>query len=355
MTNQLLPYNATAGEKRELARMIQQYDLGKAVRQALEGQRISGVEGELNDELISRTQGRIPYQNGQLRVPDAVFRTGTTGNFESTGQGSAFLGGRGTAITSPRNTPLLDRLGVRTFISPGHNLNIPQFTAGGLTLKNEGATADETGTLAHIELKPQIAIGQTKATKELLEQGRPNQVVEALIAELRADAGRVMDQAAFDLLVDDTDGITTNVTEATTGGGSTPVPITQDVLDDMLRDAFNNKGELEGMAYVGSPKAFELLQAIQTNNVFALDKPSQTINGRRFFGSNELSNHTDGTARLIVGNFAQGLVKAEFGVTDIMVNPFTFATQGEAQVVVTKFFDVKVLDERVFSIYREEV
>lgn len=355
MTRQLLPYHASASEKRELTRMIQQYDLGKAVRQALEGVRISGVEGELNDEMMQRTENRLPYQNGQLRVPDAVFRAGTTGNFESTGQGVAFVGGRGSAITSPRNVPLLDRLGVRTFISPGHNLNIPQFTAGGLTLKAEGATADETGTLSHVELKPQIAVGQTKATKQLLEQGRPNQVVEALVSELRADAGRVIDKTAFDLLVDDTNGITTNVTEATTGGGATPVPITQDVLDDMLRDSFSNKAELEGVAYVGSTKAFELIQAIQTNNVYALDKPSQTINGRRFFGSNELSNHTDGTARLIVGNFAQGLVKAEFGVTDIMVNPMTFATQGEAQVVVSKFFDVQLLDERVFSIYREEV
>ena len=153
------------------------------------------------------------------------------------------------------------------------------------------------------------------------------------MSELQADIARIIDRTAFDLLADSTNGITTNVEEATSTAGDPAVvtqrPLTQDMLDDMLRAAFDNGAEMRNMRYVASPKGFETVQGIQTNGVHALDKVADVINGRPFYASQSLVNHTDGTARVIVGDWEQGLIACDFGLLDVMVNPYSYDTAGK--------------------------
>ena len=112
---------------------------------------------------------------------------------------------------------------------------------------------------------------------------------------------------------------------------------------------------MRNMSYVGSPSGLEDLQGIQTNGVYALDKVANVINGRPFYATNDLPNHTDGTARVIVGDFEQGLVKADFGLLDVGVNPYEQDLSGQTRITLHQYFDVQIMDESVFSIYREEV
>ena len=112
---------------------------------------------------------------------------------------------------------------------------------------------------------------------------------------------------------------------------------------------------MRNMRYVASPKGFETVQGIQTNGVHALDKVADVINGRPFYASQSLVNHTDGTARVIVGDWEQGLLACDFGLLDILVNSLSFDVEGKVQIVLHQYFDVQILDESVFSIYREEV
>ena len=127
------------------------------------------------------------------------------------------------------------------------------------------------------------------------------------------------------------------------------------MLDDMLRAAHAQGADLRNISYVASPKGFETIQGIQTNGVHALDKVNTVINGRPFYTSNDLVNHSGGTARVIVGDFEQGLLKADFGLLDIGVNVYDLDVSGQARITVHQYFDVAIMDEGCFSLYREEV
>jgi len=260
-------------------------------------------------------------------------------------------GGTGLAV--------LLELGVRRVASSGATLQIPKFTAGSAAIKGEAVDSDSSAAATStITMAPQRATAHTQVSHQLLIQGGGDTVINAIVAELQADISRIIDRTAFDLLAHSTNGITTNVEEATSTAEDSTVtarPLTQDMLDDMLRASFSQGADMRNMRYVSSPKGLEDVQGIQTNGVHALDKVVDVVNGRPFFATQDLVNHTDGTARVIVGDWEQGLLACDFGVLDILVNSISFDVDGKVQIVLHQYFDVQILDESVFSIYREEV
>ena len=350
-----LPFTADATERREISRLLDRYNLPEAIRSKALRKPLQGVEAEVHHLISERSQIATA---GNLSVPNAITRTGTAGDFQTTGVGSAFVPTAvGPAQLSSRQRPLLDELGVRRIASDGANVQLPKFTTGSVAIKAEAAASDTSGAeIETVTLTPQRATAQTFVSQQLLIQGGADTVINAIVAELQADIARIIDLTAFNLLVDSTSGITTNVEEATAGGSGRP--LTQDMLDDMLRAAFDSGGDIRNMRYVSSPKAFEDVQGIQTNGVHALDKVVDVVNGRPFYATQDLQNHVNGgttTGRVIVGDWEQGLVACDFGLLDIMVNPYSFDSQGKVQLVLHQYFDVQILDESVFSIYREEV
>lgn len=347
-----LPFTSYDSERREIARLASQFNLAEAIRQRAAKRPLEGAEAEMHELLLTRTQ--VPT-HGNIVLPAVAFRAGTAGAFETTGQGSAFMPTAAPpARLSARQQPLLDALGVRTIASDGANIQLPKYSAGAVAIKGEAAAADSSAAAAgEVNLSPQRATAYTIVTQQLLIQGGADSVINSLIAELQADIARIVDRTAFDLLAHSTDGITTNVEEAT--AGATARPLTQDMLDDMLRAAFTSGGDMRNMRYVASPAGFEDIQGIQTNGIYALDRVNEVINSKPFYATNDLINHTDGTARVIVGDWEQGLIKADFGLLDISVNAMTYDTTGQVQIVLNQYFDVQLLDESVFSIYREEV
>lgn len=343
-----LPFNSYSSERREIARLLSEYSLPRAIRRKAEGKALEGAELELHQLVCQRTQ--VPIAGNIV-----LTRTGTAGAFETTGVGSSFVP---TAVApaqlSARQQPLLDQLGVSTVSSEGAKIQMPKYTAGTVSIKGEAV--DATSSLAATEtvtLTPQRATAFTTVTQQLLLQGGSDSVINSVVAELQADIARIIDRTAFELLANSTSGITTNVEEAT--AGATARPLTQDMLDDMLRAAHSQGADMRNMSYVGSPSGLEDLQGIQTNGVYALDKVANVINGRPFYATNDLPDHTDSTARVIVGDFEQGLVKADFGLLDVGVNPFEQDLSGQTRITLHQYFDVQIMDESVFSIYREEV
>lgn len=345
-----LPFQTDASERREIARLLVRYNLAEAIRCRAEKRPLQGVEAEVDEMVGSRS--RLPF-TGNLHVPSVLFRTGTAGDFETTGSGAEFVGSQvANARTSPRNAALLDALGVQTIQSSGSDITLPSYTAGVVAIKGEGVASDSSAAeISSVTLSPQRATAHTTITNQLLIQGGSDAVINSLVAELRADVARLIDRTAFSALVS---GITTNVEEASSGSGTTARPLSQDMLDDMLRAAFSSGADLRRCAYLASPSGWEDIQAIQTNNVFALDKVTQTINGRPFYASQELLDHTDGTARVVVGDFSKGMVKVDFGLVDIGVNPHELDVNHQVRITLHQYFDVKVTEESVFTLYREE-
>lgn len=347
-----LPFNSYDSERREIARLLSEYSLPRAIRRKAEGKPLDGVEREMHQMMAQRSQ--VPT-SGNILVPNVLTRTGTAGNFETTGVGSAFVPTAvGPTQLSARQRPLIEELGVQTVTSEGATIQLPKFTAGTVKVKAEAAAADSSAAATStVTLTPQRATASTLVTQQLFIQGGADSVINSIVAELQADIARLIDRTAFNLLVDSTNGITTNVEEAT--DGATQRPLTQDMLDDMLRAAHGQGADMRNVSYVGSPSALEDLQGIVTNNVYALDKVANVINGRPFYATNDLVDHTDGTARLIVGDFEQGMIKADFGLLDVGVNVHDLDTSHQARITVHQYFDVQIMDEGVFTIYREEV
>jgi HK97 family phage major capsid protein len=335
--------------------MLVRYNLPKAIRRLADKRPLEGVEAELQ-ELVA-TRSHLSFA-GNLHVPLAVLRAGTAGDLQSTGVGAAFVpAAADRARLSSRHRPLLDELGVPTVSSEGASLQVPNFTAGSVAIKDEAVAADSSSAAAgSVTLAPQRATASTLVSQQLLIQGGADSVINSIVAELQADIARIIDRTAFNLLVDSINGISTNVFEAT--AGATAQPLTQDTLDDMLRGAFNQGGDLRNMRYVASPKGFEDIQALQTNNVYSLDKTAEVINAKPFYASKELVDYVDPpdtTSRVVVGDWEQGLLKADFGLLDVGVNAFDLDIQHEVRLTVHQYFDVQIMDESVFSIYREEV
>jgi len=347
-----LPFTTNATERREISRLLDRFNLAEAIRRKAERKPLQGVEAELHDLISERSEIATA---GNIRVPGLITRTGTAGDFQTTGVGSAFMPTAvGAAQLSSRQRPLLDQLGVRRVASSGATLQIPKFTAGSVAIKGEAVDSDSSAAATStITMSPQRATAHTQVSQQLLIQGGADTVINAIVAELQADISRIIDRTAFDLLAHSTNGITTNVEEATASGSARP--LTQDMLDDMLRASFSQGADMRNMRYVSSPKGLEDVQGIQTNGVHALDKVVDVVNGRPFFATQDLVNHTDGTARVIVGDWEQGLLACDFGVLDILVNNISFDVDGKVQIVLHQYFDVQILDESVFSIYREEV
>lgn len=349
-----LPFNSYDSERRELQRLANSFSLAQAIRQRMHRQPLEGAEAEMHQLLATRSQINFA---GNILLPSMALRAGEAGDFQTTGQGSQLVPTAvPSAALSSRQRPLLDALGVRTLASDGASIQLPRFTAGAASVKAEGVAADSSAAaLAAVTLSPQRATSVTTVSAQLLLQGGADSVINGIIAELQADIARVIDATAFQLLADSTNGITTNVEEASSGGGTTPRPLTQDMLDDMLRAAFNNGADLRNVSYLASAAGFETMQGIQTNNVFALDRVTERINAKPFFASKELPDHTDGTARVIVGDFEQGLIRADFGLLDVGINAFNLDTTHDVKITLHQYFDVQILDESVLAIYREEV
>ena len=114
-----LPFNSSSNERHEIMRLCREYSLPRAIKCKAMRKPLNGVEGELQWLLNKRSQIAT---KGNIVVPEFMTRTGTAGNFQTTGEGSTFVPTAvGPVQLSSRQRPLLDALGVRRISSEGGN------------------------------------------------------------------------------------------------------------------------------------------------------------------------------------------------------------------------------------------
>jgi len=99
-------------------------------------------------------------------------------------------------------------------------------------------------------------------------------------------------------------------------------------------------GDLNGAAYVMSPHAYKISKSLAAvSSVSALFDGGQ-FNGYRPVATKHLADITaDTIGQMIFGNFGQGLILAFFSGIDILVDPFTSASNAQITLHVNRYFD----------------
>ena len=195
-----------------------------------------------------------------------------------------------------------------------------------------------------VTLNPNRATAETKYSKQLLIQGGAQ--VDAVIAnDLRQALATHIDLKGFAEIL--ADGSVDD--QSTAGGTDTTYAATVAIAQEAAVLAAG--GDLNGSVYVASPTAYKLAKSLAlVNNISPLIENGR-LNGYQLYATKHIADETAGSVgQQIFGNFRQGLIIALFGGLDILVDPYTAASNGQVKLHVNRFYDVAVRQPGAFSI-----
>jgi len=334
------------------------YSISRAITSQMNG-RLDGFEAEMNQEIALKT-GR---NAGGFWLPDEVMARNFT-------QGTGTLGGMLVQTTNAgdqfiellRNRAQVINLGARVIDLAGPT-TIPRQNAAGATnwVGETVAATLETGNFTQMTLTPQAVSAFQQYSKQLLLTNNPS--IDNLIRDdISQQIALAIDLAALHGSgsgqprgVVNTTGIGT-VALATNGlalGNATAYPAMVS-LESVVAAANADKGSLAYLMRAGHRGA------LKTNSRFASSdtpvwEPNSTVNGYRAEVSQQIAtNLTTGTATticsaVIFGDWSQVLV-ANFGPTDLTIDPYRLAENGVVRVIARRWVDVGVRTPGSFAV-----
>jgi uncharacterized protein len=322
-----------------------QYNLGKAIREAASGNRLTGLEAEMSQEaaLEFRNAGIVPAGNG-IHIPTMMLRADAVPMAtEATGSpaiSAAINQGVATEIQGPvvayRPQTIADALGIRRITGVTGDISIPvqttNVTAGKTTA--EVTAVDSTNiALSSVTLSPERFAAHTKVTQQLLAQNSFD-----LDSFLAADIRRGLELAYNAHLVSAIEAVSTTARSTT---AITDVPF---LMEAALRDA---NVPYENAKFLTEAGAFRKLRQA------ALDAGSgqfaaETRNSIIGYPTVVNSAVTNGHVAMV--NPAD-LVCAEWGGISLIVDQFSEAEKGIVRVIGAMYADCKVLRAAGVSIY----
>lgn len=341
-------------------RAVDNYSIGRAIQSCLlrKSHLPDGIEGGIHEEMVKR--GMQPAGAGGFQVPfDATIGRGLTRrqkrdlNVNTFGQGGAFVQ---TSILTPiiellRNRMVCDRLGVQGMAGLEGNVAIPRQTgaATAYSLPEQATLAKSTQSLDQIVLTPHRVGAYNSYSRQLLLQSSVD--VENF---LRDDLMKVI-AIKWDYLILQGQGGGSEPTGIlnTPGIGSlnfagTPTWAQVVAFETALSIA---NADLGNMAYVTSPTVRGRWKAIAKTGIgvtsvvpiFLWEKGAWgdnsndgEVNAYRAAATNQILNNL-----VFFGNW-EDTIHALWGGYDVIVDPFTQATDGTNRVTVNTFGDVAV-------------
>lgn len=343
------------------ARDISGYSITRAINGIMNG-RLDGLERELSDEIALRSGKAATgfwLPNEVLGQRNAVAGTGTLGGMVVATQnlGSEF-------VELLRSQAVVGQLGAR-MLQLSSNVTIPRQNGAGTV--NWAATETSASTLSGVNftqltLSPKCATSEMQYSKQLLATSNPS--IDAII---RDDAIKsialAIDLAAFHGAgtsgeptgIVNTTGIAT-VALGTNGSALTTANAYASFVSLETEIATDN-ADVGSLAYVINAATRGKLKSITKTGLDStfVWEPGNTVNGYRTAISNQLkTNLTKGTATTICtaaffGNFNDLLI-AEFGTgTDVVVDPYTLASNRVVRILTNKWVDIGVRRPQSFS------
>lgn len=334
---------------------VKRYSLVRAIRQLVARQPLDGIEREASDataKLCGRTPDGffIPHDVMTARGPEAAgARALQTGDATKGGYlvGTELLAG--SMIELLRNKALVARLGATTLSGLVGNIAIPRQTGGATAywLSETGTVTKADQAFGQLGLTPKRLVGNTAYTKELLMQAALD--VEAFV---RGDLMRVLaiekDRAAINGLGANGEPLgilnTTGIGGVTFGAAATWAKVVE-----FETDVADQNADVGTMAYLTTPAVrgkWKTTVKVTNQAVFLWengDAEFGMVNGYRAGVTKQVPSD-----KVLFGNWAD-LILADWAGIDVVVDPYSLATQGQVQIVITLWTDIGVRHAVSFS------
>lgn len=317
------------------------YSLMRALRAAANNDwKDAGLELECN-ETISRRLDRTPKSRASFFVPldkmmEGLPHTGKRDMTAAGSSGSNYLVSTdnqpGSFIDLLRNTSVALRMGVTKLSGLKGNVTIPKMTAGNTAywLSDENTAITESQpTIGQLSLSPKNVAALTEVSHQLLSQSSPD-AESLLMSSIARDIGLAVDVAI--LRGSGSAGQPTGI--ATTGsiGAFAGTSLAAAGLLDAQADVAASNALYPGCGYVTTPAVAALLMArpeLPSTGTTRMWKGNMAEGS--IFDFPAMSSAQMSTATMLFG-WWPSVILAEWGVLELMVNPFSDFTRGLSAV-----------------------
>ena len=313
------------------------YSLMRALRAATnKNWKDAGLELECN-KAISQRLNQIPKSDTSFFVPlDVLMRdlpAAQKRDMTVAGvSGSNYLVSTdnqpGSFIDLLRNTSVALRMGVQRLSGLRGNVTIPKMTAGNTAywLADENTQITESQpTIGQLSLSPKNVAALTELSHQLLQQSSPD-AENLVLSSIARDIGLAVDVGV--LRGSGNSGQPTGI--ATTGsiGSVSGTSLAAAGILEFQSDVAANNALLPGFGYVTTPAVAALLAArpeLPSTGTERLWK-GNLLEGS-LFGFPAMSSAQMSSATMLAG-WWPSVILAEWGVLELMVNPFSDFTRG---------------------------
>lgn len=251
----------------------------------------------------------------------------------------------GSFIELLRNRMVCREAGVRQLSGLVGDVLIPrQLTAATAVWCTEGTgiNSESTQTFDQVSMQPNEVGAYTEISRKLLQQATPG--VDGLIqADLAAVLAIARDHA---ILHGAGTAEPTGIVNATSVGSFNAAGLSWDDIVDAEADLETANAAVASMAFISTPavKAICKTRPKQAGYpVFLMDNDG-TVNGYRFFATNQVDS-----GYIFFGDFSQ-CIEGEWGVLDMLVNPYILDKEGLIRITAYQSVDVAVRQPGAFTV-----
>ena len=335
----------TPVQKVNTAKEAREWSLFKAVREVSNGGQLSGLEAEMHKE--AETEARKGLQGigipTMLKEQRGIIDQGTSAIAPTA---------VGAYVDSLQASGLYNRVGINDLGTVAADTVLP--IAGGSTVAwntETGASADGGADFGKVTLSPNRLTGYADLSNVILAQNGP-QAEASVMRDMGRNMATQIDAAMFGSsnvtnapgCIVGTSG-TLTFTEATFGSGS----IASDMLE-AIQTVADNHGLDGNLAFVNS---WELYSAIkkeaQVSSTYPLYVDDRLAGYPGYFSSAPASS-AGASGDGMFGDFGR-VYMAQFGPSNIIVDPYTAAGTGSVRLIMNNYFDFGVASGASFVKY----
>lgn len=352
-----------AGGSDAFDREVRAFSLVRAIASMVENGRLEGREAEVSQELVRRSGGIAPKG---ILVPTATLstRTQVVGTAGSAGNlvGNDF---HPEAFIPPlRNASVVMQMGCTVLPGLIGNAILPRQdnATGGAWVAEDAAPSETNLSFSQLTLTPKTVSGNISWSRQAALQALPA-MEEIVRADLSAQLGIALDRAAIagsgssnePRGILNTAGIGSVALGTNGGAPSLDAMIDLETAVTMANAGIGNLSYLTNDRMRGKLKKTEEFSGTGTQ-VWGKDN---RVNGYAAFSSQNVpSNLTKGTgtglSAMIFGNWAE-LVIGLWGALDLIVDPYTYSTQGRVRISAFLSADISVKHAASFAAITDAV